>query len=99
MSEQIQPRPSVMAFARAMELTLRKHDAKKGGQANWRKDDAFDLYDQLCKEVDELSDAFEFEGNAEIVKEAIDVANFAMMIWDTTLLLPEATDPQGKDVK
>jgi NTP pyrophosphatase (non-canonical NTP hydrolase) len=66
-----------------MEQKLRKHDAKKG--QSWGDDGADDLMVRLDEETQELRDAIRRSGNErgqEIIDEAADVANFAMMIAD-----------------
>lgn len=90
-------RPSVAAFAWRMEATLRRHDAKKGGQKNWRKDDVLDLRDRLLDETEELRLATHLpdydDRRRRVAAEAIDVANFAMMIADKCDPLPDDSDP------
>lgn len=91
--EDKKPRNSVMAFARAMELTLRKHDVKKGGQSNWRKDNDIDLIHHAMDEVGELLGAWQGnEGNERIAAESVDLANMAMMVWDRSLMRDDAVD-------
>ncbi|MBW7475935.1 hypothetical protein K0T92_14410 [Paenibacillus oenotherae] len=62
-----------------METVLRADDHKGG----WLHMDFGDLMQRLTEEVDEL---FELQGtepaNEFVIKEAADVANFAMMIAD-----------------
>ncbi len=70
-------RPAVMAFALAMEATLKQHDGKGG----WSADDCSISYlqNKLAEEVAEL-----FRGicaNEEPDGEAVDLANLAMMLW------------------
>jgi hypothetical protein len=84
-----------MAFARAMEMTLRKHDAKKGGQPNWRKDSVAGLISHAQDELDEVDHALTVE---EMAREAVDLGNMAMMIWDRQLQLPEALDKSPTEV-
>ena len=68
-------RPPVDWFANRMEFILRKHDKTKPG---WI-DCSFDyLLDRLSEECFELEDAI--KRNEDVVSEAVDVANFAMMI-------------------
>lgn len=96
-------RRSVMAFAKAMEMTLRKHDAAKGGQngkngrSGWRKDPMWGLIQHAESELSEVKDAYaqaHHPGGVDaLAAEAIDLANMAMMVWDNCLRLPEATDP------
>lgn len=107
MSELIQPRPSVMAFARAMEATLRKHDAKKGGQigtdgAGWRNDSLDGLIDHAEEELKEIRDANrgpDFSHLPRVAEEAVDLGNMAMMIWDNCLQRPEAADTPSPTVQ
>ena len=71
--------PEVVAFADAMEAQLRANDHKPGWKNDWSKD----LLKRLREETDELEKTLEepdYTGN--ILKEAADVANFAMMIAD-----------------
>jgi NTP pyrophosphatase (non-canonical NTP hydrolase) len=80
--------PLVLWFAEEMEkkLALNRH---KGGPAAWRKDDPFDLASRVRRETDELVVAMrdwlkhgDNTTTGDIIKEAADVANFAMMIAD-----------------
>jgi hypothetical protein len=68
-------RPEVAAFAEAMELQLRKN----GWKGHWRYCTGTYLFNRIRGEVNELSRASTAE---ERLKEAADVANFAMMIAD-----------------
>jgi hypothetical protein len=77
-----------------MELTLRKHDAKKGGQANWRKDSVSGLISHAQDELDEVDHALTVE---EMAREAVDLGNMAMMIWDRQLQLQDALDQNAMD--
>ncbi len=90
----IVPRPSVAWFAGHMELVLRSHDQQKGGQESWRRTAQTHLLSRLRGEVCELSGAVRThhlaasDGKQEsktyrVVREAADVANFAMMIADS----------------
>ncbi len=84
-------RPSVRDFAVAMETKLRK-SAHKGDQGTWRHEDPAWLLDRLIEEVVELQEEVgKFPGEtlsethaitAAIEDEAVDVANFAMMLFD-----------------
>lgn len=69
-------RPSVLWFALRMEEQLRKNDWKGG----WERDEAAALLSRLHEETRELAQAVGGEG--DVVKEAADVANFAMMNAD-----------------
>lgn len=79
----MQLRPEVQRFAEAMETQLRANDHKPG----WQQDDPLDLCDRIQQELDELIQAI--EGNkdgappdSEVMREAADVGNFALMVWD-----------------
>ena len=77
--DKITLRPEVAWFAEQMELVLRANDHKPG----WQNDAPVDLLKRLYEEVEELRDGMFIPVNANtIVKEAADVANFAMMIAD-----------------
>lgn len=73
-------RPAVQSFVRWMEETLRENDHKPG----WHADRNMELMKRLDQEAVELRSELQAEQqNArKIVKEAADVANFAMMIAD-----------------
>lgn len=72
-------RESVAWFASIMERELRANDHKPG----WKNDRAVDLLDRVFDEAHELNAAIAAGGRSErIIKEAADVANFAMMIAD-----------------
>jgi hypothetical protein len=72
-------RKEVRWFATEMEKTLRKNDHKGG----WKDCDNKYLSDRLCDEILELEGAMFGGGSIEdVIKEAVDVANFAMMIAD-----------------
>lgn len=73
-------RAELVAFAFAMEHKLKLNDHKGG----WDEISVEDLLDLLEEEVKELREAVT-EGNPyEIIFEAADVANFAMMIAHNT---------------
>lgn len=77
-------RQEILWFAKQMEEKLKANDHKPG----W-KDDSFDvLLERLKEECLELRSTVYFGlekglcNESEVVKEAVDVANFAMMIAD-----------------
>ncbi len=76
-------RPEVLAFARLMEAKLRKHDVRMG--QSWKDDDPEALFLRLKQEGQELWWAL--GGDGDVVGEAVDVANFAMMIADISGLV------------
>lgn len=78
-------RQQVRWFAEQMENKLKENDHKGG----WDSCGIFWLRDRLVEEVEELSSAIEAGHNSEsgldlenIIREAADVGNFAMMIAD-----------------
>lgn len=75
-------RPAVRRFASEMERWLRVNEWKGG----WQDCDFVELESSLDYEVDELKRAILAARRggpmADIVREAADVANFAMMIAD-----------------
>ena len=74
-------RPEVAAFAQAMEAQLRANDHKPG----WKDEDRGDLMERLHDEVGELEVELVYRGSRRpglVLKEAADVANFAMMVAD-----------------
>jgi hypothetical protein len=82
-------RPSVQAYAVAMEHALRKHDATRGpdGWKDATGEMMQDLMSHLEEEVDELKIAVQ-EGDYESVcEEAPHVGNMAMMILDVAHLI------------
>lgn len=85
-------RHEVKTFAECMEHKLAKND-HKGGWENLSNETLFDL---LRKEVDELEQALKNEPTLNVVFEASDIANFAMMIgWNALrrLMGPETPRP------
>lgn len=84
-TETVKLRPAVQRFAEAMERILREND-HKGSVTNVRCDVAMDgLWDEV-RELDRAAwghvniSTTRPEKNA-IQKEAVDVANFALMVW------------------
>ena len=71
-------RPEVEAFARAMERKLRDNDHKP----HWSECEQLYLRARLLEEVKELWHALENEAPENVLLEAADVANFAMMLAD-----------------
>lgn len=72
-------RDEVRVFAETMEEQLKENDYKGG----WQNCSNSYLLGRLKDEVEELKIALlDYESGPAIVKEAVDVANFAMMIAD-----------------
>ena len=73
-------RKEVLWFAEQMEIELRKHDNRPG----WKGSGLIQLLERLEEELGELHDEIYLNPmfTKKIIKEAADVANFAMMIAD-----------------
>lgn len=85
MSRRLEPRGPVKRFALEMERRLRANDHK--GDTGWREESDAWLFEALQLEVKELEKAIDvYMPNKrrcrQIIHEAADVANFAMMIAD-----------------
>lgn len=77
-------RPAVRKFAEAMERKLQEHDHDRG-EDGWLADDPASLLPRIEEELEELKDAcspWHFSQAERARDEAVDVANFAMMIYD-----------------
>lgn len=77
----MQVRKTVTEFGEAMEYKLRRNDHK----TQWRLFGVSNIQwfiDGLKKEVKELEEAVEQGTSNDVVREAADVGNFAMMIAD-----------------
>lgn len=78
--------PTVLAFAKLMEhkLSLNRH---KGDRDGWMKADFWDLHEAILEETQELFKALDSAPtgmwNGNVILEAADVANFAMMCADS----------------
>ena len=73
-----QLRPEVAWFAEQMEMALRRNDHKGG----WQDDSVKSLTCRVQDETFELFEAVNAGDVQAIVREAADVANFAMMVAD-----------------
>lgn len=76
--KRIRLRKEVRLFAEQMELKLRKNDHK----GHWDVCRPGYLIDRLKEETKELEKILYSENPKQIISEAADVANFAMMIAD-----------------
>lgn len=74
-------RPSVRRFANGMEVVLRQNDHKPG----WQGDSLDSLMKRLREESDELEECITSGHPMDILSEALDVGNFAMMIVDNVI--------------
>jgi NTP pyrophosphatase (non-canonical NTP hydrolase) len=71
-------REEVKKFADAMEAELKENDYKGG----WKNCDIAFLVDKLHEEVKELIDAICYGTPENVLSEAADIGNIAMMIAD-----------------
>ncbi len=77
------PRPIVVAFSVEMERKLRFNDHKGG----WQDDTLMALLGRLREETNELQVAIGGGSAEEVLDEAADIANFALMIADLSGML------------
>jgi NTP pyrophosphatase (non-canonical NTP hydrolase) len=77
-------RPDLQEFVLDMERVLRANDYKGG----WKDCFATQMADRIDEELDELFDELDedYPSTENTMKEAVDVANMAMMVWDITRL-------------
>lgn len=78
MNDNTKPRPEVKWFAKQMERKLIANDHKP----HWHREETEWLLHRLVEEVKELLNAVYMEPTVNIIDEAADVANIAMMIAD-----------------
>jgi hypothetical protein len=78
-------RPAVLWFATEMEKCLQANDHKGG----WEHCEDVYLVDRLYDEIEELEEALVHEDPERIIREAGDVANFAMMLADQARRKPK----------
>ena len=81
-------RPEVLAFADAMEAKLKENDRKR----HWYRLGMQTLSMRLTQEREELRRAVKSGDPAEVLREAADVANFAMMIADMVRRHPKTAN-------
>jgi len=74
-------RAPISNFSKAMDMKLRRHDDNRGSHG-WRQDTLVNLRFRLEEEVRELETAIGSDNPQRIMEEAVDVGNFAMMIFD-----------------
>jgi LPS O-antigen subunit length determinant protein (WzzB/FepE family) len=77
----VKTRPSVIRFAEAMAAELKANDDKSA----WLKESYLSLKNRLDSNVKELHAALDCANGAIVRKQCIDVANFAMVIFDKIL--------------
>lgn len=75
-------RPAVQRFAEAMEKLLRENDHKNG----WEHLTNSQIFSRITDERDELlialTDPADFSRGCKVRHEAVDLANFCMMLFD-----------------
>jgi len=87
-ANKIDHRPVLASFADAMETVLRRHDAKK----TWRERPIPALVRLLELEIEEFRVAFDYFEVGEARKECVDIANFALFVWDRLGMLNPNTN-------
>ena len=85
-------REALQRFANEMEIVLRQHDHK----STWRDKPVEALFRLLRLEVEEASVAMEFFSAAEARHEMIDIANFAMILFDRLGMLRQEQLVRGQ---
>lgn len=75
--------PVLVPFIAAMVRKLDANKPKKGGREGWQNDDPQALLARVREEVDELAHAVAVSPRVDILHEAADVANMAMMVADS----------------
>ena len=75
--------PVLAPFIAAMARKLDANKPKKGGREGWQNDDPQALLARVREEVDELTHAVAVSPRVDILHEAADVANMAMMVADS----------------
>ena len=71
-------RSEVSEFADKMEQKLKKRD----GYGGWRHLPLEYLLKKLSGEMNELMTSIQYESAEEVMSECVDVANYAMFLWD-----------------
>jgi len=76
-------RKAVKQFAEAMEAKLKEHDADRGVSGwGWDEYNPDYFFIRLLEELEELSEALVSDQFDHAKREAADIGNFAMMIFD-----------------
>lgn len=86
-------RPEVERFALAMEARLAANDHKGG----WRGLTVVQLFNRAVDELDELGQAYHARDARHTAAEAVDAANFCMMIFDNAIHAQGATNEKQTD--
>jgi hypothetical protein len=83
--DEVQRREALTKFTEAMELKLRRNDHK----SSWRDLPIEALVRLLILELEEFKVADEFFPVKDARKEAVDVANFALIVWDRLSMMDQ----------
>jgi hypothetical protein len=81
----IEMRSELVEFAVEMEMVLKKHDHKQ----SWRELPVMALVRKLELELAEFHVAYDHLTVGEARKELVDIANFAMFVWDRLRMLDQ----------
>ena len=92
--DKIKLRPEVQWFAERMEVKLRSNDWKGG----WRKMTPTEILARIREETDELEDGLR-GGAVNVMLEAVDVANFAMMLADVVWAAEAGYGTSARDTR
>ena len=88
--DMVQRREALQKFVDKMEEKLRKNDHK----ANWRDKPIEALFKLMLLEVEEFKVHHEFFTVAESRPELVDIANFALIVWDRLGMLDQERTAQ-----
>lgn len=83
--DEVTIRQQLRLFVEAMEQKLRKNDHKTG----WRELPVEALFRQLLLEIEEFKVAYEFFSPKDQRPELVDIANFALIVWDRLGMLDQ----------
>lgn len=76
-------------FTKAMREKLALREAEKGGRIVWLtmpfEDLTSDCLDECLELIFELDDVYDCDSYDRIMDEAVDIANYAMMVFDKAL--------------
>ena len=90
-------RPAVARFAGRMESRLVAHDAEQG-TLGWCGADTDKLLESFDHHIIRMRKSRELGDKAEMVKQAINAANYLMMVVDNVVLNTEAVSSSDTDV-
>jgi hypothetical protein len=93
--DQVQRREAVTKFTEAMEMKLRRNDHK----TSWRDLPIEALVRLLILELEEFKVADEFLTVKDSRRECVDVANFALIVWDRLSMLDQDRNRHAQDHK